>query len=57
MHDEIIKLDTIEKYNRILGIKTLHPLVSVTDMSTLKDIKHCCKEFGFYCIYYNIAVR
>ena len=53
MHDEIIKLDTIEKYNRILGIKTLHPLVSVTDMSTLKDIKHCCKEFGFYCIYYK----
>ena len=53
MHDEIIKLDTIEKYNRILGIKTLHPLVSVTDLSTLKDIKHCCKEFGFYCIYYK----
>lgn len=22
-------------------------------MSTLKDIKHCCKEFGFYCIYYK----
>lgn len=53
MHDGIIKLDTIEKYNRILGVKTLHPLVSVTDMSTLKDIKHCCKEFGFYCIYYK----
>ncbi|MBP3510623.1 MAG: helix-turn-helix transcriptional regulator [Prevotella sp.] len=53
MHDEIIKLDTIEKYNRILGIKTLHPLVSVTDLSTLKDIKHCRKEFGFYCIYYK----
>lgn len=53
MHDGIIKLDTIEKYNRILGVKTLHPLVSVTDMSTLKDIKHCRKEFGFYCIYYK----
>lgn len=53
MHDEIIKLDTIEKYNRILGVKTLHPLVSVTDLSTLKDIKHCRKEYGFYCIYYK----
>lgn len=53
MHDEIIKLDTIEKYNRILGVETLHPLVSVTDLSTLKDIRHCRKEFGFYCIYYK----
>lgn len=48
-----IKLDTIEKYNRLLGTETLHPLVGVTDLSKLTSIKHCRKEFGFYCIYYK----
>lgn len=53
MADDIIKLDTIEKYNRILGAETLHPLVSMTDLSTLDSIPHCRKQFGFYCIYYK----
>lgn len=48
-----IKLDTIEKYNRLLGAETLHPLVGVIDLSKLASIKHCRKEFGFYCIYYK----
>lgn len=51
-----IKLNTIEEYNRILGAETLHPLVSMTDLSKLKSIKHCRKEFGFYCIYYKELV-
>lgn len=53
MTDGIIKLDTIEKYNRLLGAETLHPLVSMTDLSKLKSIRHYRKEFGFYCIYYK----
>ena len=53
MPDNIIRLDTIEKYNRILGAETLHPLVSMTDLSKLKNIRHCRKEFGFYCIFYK----
>lgn len=53
MAANIIKLDTIEKYNRLLGAETLHPLVSMTDLSKLKSIRHCRKEFGFYCIYYK----
>lgn len=54
--DTTIKLNTIEEYNRILGAETLHPLVSMTDLSKLKSIKHCRKEFGFYCIYYKELV-
>lgn len=53
MPDDIIRLDTIEQYNRLLGAETLHPLVSMTDLSRLKSIKHCRKEFGFYCISYK----
>lgn len=45
--ENIIKLETIQDYNNLLGTKTLHPLVSVTDLSTLKSIRHCRKNFGF----------
>lgn len=51
--EEIIKLESVQDYNRLLGTETLHPLVSVADFSTLKTIKHCRKNFGFYCIFYK----
>ena len=38
--ENIIKLETIQDYNNLLGTKTLHPLVSVTDLSTLKSIRN-----------------
>lgn len=53
MAGNIIRLDTIEKYNNLLGAETLHPLVSITDLSRLESIRHCRKEYGFYCIYYK----
>lgn len=51
--ENIIKLDTIDKYNRMLGAETLHPLVAVTDFSNFKSIPHSKKEFGFYCVFYK----
>lgn len=51
--EEIIKLENVQDYNKILGAETLHPLVSVLDMSTLKSIPHCRKEFGFYCVFFK----
>lgn len=51
--ENIIKLNSIQDYNHILGTETLHPLVSVVDMSTLKSIPHCCKQFGFYCVFFK----
>lgn len=49
----IIKLDNVQDYNRLLGAETLHPLVSVTDLSKLKSIRHCLKNFGFYCVFFK----
>jgi len=49
----IIKLETIQDYNALLGAETLHPLVSITDFSKLKSIRHCRKNFGFYCVFYK----
>ena len=31
--DEVIKLDTVDAYNKLFGLETLHPLVSVIDLS------------------------
>ena len=31
--DEIIKIDSVDRYNTIFGLETLHPLVSVVDLS------------------------
>ena len=33
--EEIIKLDTVDLYNKLYGVETLHPLVSVVDASEL----------------------
>lgn len=51
MDTSAIKLKTIEEYNRVFGVETLHPLVSVIDFSTLQSIRHRKLEYGFYCIY------
>ena len=48
---EIIKLDSVQDYNELLGVETLHPLVSVVDFSELESVRHCLKNFGFYCIF------
>lgn len=50
---DIIKLDTVQDYNKLLGVETLHPLVSVVDFSTLETIRHARKNFGFYCIFFK----
>ena len=33
MDSSIINLDSVDKYNRLFGLETLHPLVSVVDLS------------------------
>ena len=50
MKQEIINMDSVPDYNENLGVETLHPLVSVVDMSELAEIRHSLKRFGFYCV-------
>lgn len=47
----IINMESVQDYNEYLGVETLHPLVSVVDMSELGEIRHSLKRFGFYCIF------
>ncbi len=51
--NDIIKLDTVQDYNKLLGVETLHPLVSIIDFSTLETLKHTRKNFGFYGVFYK----
>lgn len=30
--DEIIKIDTIDQYNKLYGLETMHPLVGIVDL-------------------------
>lgn len=48
---EIIKIETIDQYNKLRGIKTLHPLISVMDLSQLAAMPSHTFNFGFYAIY------
>lgn len=49
--EEIARLDHVYQYNELMGIETLHPLVSVIDMSKCPRMRHSRRLYGFYCIF------
>ena len=53
---EIIKLDNICQYNEMVGQETLHPLVSVIDLSkSSRMMKHVRMSYGFYAVFLKDA--
>lgn len=49
--EEIVKIDSISQYNNLRGAETLHPLVTVLDLSTLKPMIAQTINFGLYAVY------
>lgn len=49
--EEITRIDTIHQYNEYMGVKTLHPLVSVVDMSICTPRQFHRINYGLYCIF------
>lgn len=49
--DEIIKFDNVSSYNKMRGIQTLHPLVTVIDLSKAAPIPAQTFHFGLYAVY------
>ncbi len=53
--DSIIRLENIRDYNRVFGLETMHPLISVIDFSKCKSVEyssmHGSVSFGFYAIF------
>ncbi len=52
--EQIIKIDSIDDYNKLYGFQTWHPLVAVIDMSTLTDYpfpKEVTYSYGLYALF------
>lgn len=49
--NEIVKLESIAQYNAMRGAATLHPLVTVLDLSTVKPMPAQTFNFGLYAAY------
>ena len=57
MDNSIISLDSVDKYNRLFGLETLHPLVSVVDLSQAsKSPTHFTINYGVYALYLKETV-
>lgn len=53
MGEKILKLGTVHQCNCCLGGKTLHPLISVIDLSKAQLSPHTDIKFGFYTVLIN----
>ena len=51
MDKKIMNIESIAEYNEILGVETLHPSVSVIDLSKAQPLRHQRHIFGFYAIF------
>lgn len=49
--EDILKVDHVAQYNTLMGLETLHPLVSVVDFSKVNARKHARMNLGFYTIF------
>lgn len=49
--EEIVKLESITDYNKMRGVETLHPLITVIDLSKAKSMPAQTFNFGLYAIY------
>ena len=48
---KITKLDSVAQYNQLRGVKTLHPLVTMLDLSKAEPMPAQTFHFGLYAIY------
>ena len=51
--EEVLKINSIDDYNKLFGLETRHPLVSVVDFSKCKPMLHSLQRFGFYAVFFE----
>ncbi|MDH6253807.1 AraC family transcriptional activator of pobA [Chryseobacterium sp. H1D6B] len=49
--EKIVKLDTVDTYNKIRGIETLNPLITIVDLSKAEPMPVKTFNFGLYAVY------
>lgn len=58
MNNPIVKLDSVDAYNRLYGLRTLHPLVAVVDLrDATKIVNHLIMDYGLYALYLKQGTR
>ncbi|MBQ7421985.1 MAG: AraC family transcriptional regulator [Prevotella sp.] len=50
MKMDMVHFETIQEFNDALGVKTLHPLVSVVDLGTVRPMQHMRHTNGFFSV-------
>lgn len=48
---EIVRIDTVNEYNQLVGIETLHPLISIVDFQKVEPFCYFRAQMGVYCIF------
>lgn len=52
MDNPIVNLDSIDAYNKLYGLKTLHPLVTVIDLkNATRSVNHIRMNYGVYALF------
>lgn len=49
--EEIVKIDSVDQYNKLRGVATRHPLVSVIDLSKVSVMPEGVFNLGLYTVY------
>lgn len=55
MEKEILNVETIAEYNNLLGVETVHPLVSVINLKKARPMRHVRHTFSFYAVFLKEA--
>ena len=50
MEKTLLNIETVMDYDDMLGVETLHPQVSVIDLSKAKPMRHMRHTFSFYVV-------
>lgn len=51
MKENLLNVETVTEYDDMLGVETLHPLVSVIDLSKARPMRHMRHTFSFYVVF------
>lgn len=49
--NDIVNINSIDQYNKLIGVETLNPLVTVVDLSLCKPTVYPRANYGLYCIF------
>lgn len=51
MEKGLLNIETVTEYDDMLGVETLHPQVSVIDLSKARPMRHMRHTFSFYVVF------